>query len=104
MILLQTVHTLVVLGHGLLFKPVELNRDELNRLRQILATVLKLALHLTAASQVVANDGFVVGIEGVRVLGFNHDFVSFKKSLHASLPLSFVLRVQFFDRLFVQAG
>ena len=93
MILWQTVYILIVLCHSLLFKPIKLNRDKLNRLRQILAAVLELTLHLAAAGQVVTDDGFVISIKRVRILGLNHDLICLEKALHASLPFSLILSV-----------
>ena len=99
--ILLAVYTLVVLGDSLLFKTIKFDRDKLNRLRQILAAVLKLALHLATAGQVVTDYGFVIGVKGVRILGLDHDLISFQKALHASLPFSLILCIQLFDRLFI---
>ena len=85
----------------MLFETIEFYRDKLNRLCQILAAILELTLHLAAAGQIVADNGFVIGIKRVRILCFDHDLISFEKALHASFPLSLILCVQLFDCLFI---
>jgi len=61
-------------------------------------------LHLAAAGQVVADDGLVVCIEGVRVLCLNHYLICFKQPLLACFQLLVLLGAQLFDCLFVQTG
>lgn len=65
---------------------------------------MQLTLHLTAAGEVVADDGLVIGVERVRVLGLDHYLVGLQKALHSRLPLALVLLVQLLDRLLVQTG
>ena len=73
--------------HGLFLDAVKFSGNKLNGTCQILAAVLQFALHLTAARKIVADDCLVVGVEGVGVLGLNHDLVGLEQALHASLPL-----------------
>jgi hypothetical protein len=61
-------------------------------------------LHLTAASQVVTNDGLVVRIEGVGVFGLDHYLVGLEQALLACLEFLVLLCAQLFDCLFVEAG
>ena len=65
---------------------------------------MQLTLHLTAAGEVVADDGLVIGVERVRVLGLDHDLVGLQEALHARLPFALILLVQLLDRLLVQTG
>ena len=98
---LQAIYTLVVLCYNLFFKTIEFYSDKLNRLCQILAAILEFALHLATASQIIADNGFVIGIKRVRILCFDHDLISFEKALHASFPFSLILCVQLFYCLFI---
>ena len=69
------VLVLVELPDSLLLQAGQLRLDKLNGLGKVLAAILELTLHLTAAGQVVADDRFVVRVERVRVLRLNHYFV-----------------------------
>ena len=48
-----------VLGESLLLEAIQLDRDELNCLSQILAAIVHFTLHLTAASEIVADNCLV---------------------------------------------
>ena len=66
---------LVELADSLLLQAGQLRLDKLNGLGKVLAAILELTLHLTAAGQVVADDRFVVRVKRVRVLRLHHYFV-----------------------------
>jgi len=89
---------------GLFFETEELSLHEFNRLVEVLAAVLELALHLAATRQVVADDRLVVSVERVRILCLHHYLVGFEKALHACLPLRLLRSAQFFDGLFIETG
>ena len=98
------VLVLVELADSLFLQAGQLSLDKLDSLGEVLAAVLELTLHLAAASQVVTDDRFVIRVKRVRVLRLNHYFVRLQKSLHASVPLDLILRVQFLYRLLVETG
>ena len=89
---------------GLLLEHDKFSRDEIDCALQVFATLLQLTLHLATACQVVADDGLVIGVEGVGILGLHHDLIGFEEALHARVPFRLLLCTQLFDRLFIQAG
>ena len=103
-LLLRLISVRIVLRQRLLLEMIQLDADELDGLREVLAAILQLALHLAAAGEVVADDGLVVRVERVRILGFDHDLVGLEQALHAGLPLGLVLLIQLLDGLLIKAG